>query len=278
MGDEPTVEELIGMANNFLLNAPPGEFMEVVTDVRGLLADQESIINDSAPATFREYNTEQMIQVQNGDHLALVTKQGEVNTGEYLDPRAGQVFSFDHIRQQVTGSRGIGGEMDGGLESARSAIDAAVDKYTKEFYTNGTSAVYARNGQVIICLAASKFNPNNFWNGRWRSVWTCKISGNNVSLQGHMRICVHYYEDGNVQLNAEVNRNLSCTGGNPQATAENIIKAIRKEEASYQTNIDNSYATMGDTTFKALRRVLPITRMKIDWNKIRNMKMGSGSR
>ena len=63
MGDEPTVEELIGMANNFLLNAPPGEFMEVVTDVRGLLADQESIINDSAPATFHEYNTEQMIQV-----------------------------------------------------------------------------------------------------------------------------------------------------------------------------------------------------------------------
>jgi capping protein (actin filament) muscle Z-line, alpha len=55
------------------------------------------------------------------------------------------------------------------------------------------------------------------------------------------------------------------------------VKAIRKEEANYQQNIENSYATMGDTTFKALRRVLPITRMKIDWNKIRNMKMGSGS-
>mmetsp|Transcript_26635 Transcript_26635/g.41509 ORF Transcript_26635/g.41509 Transcript_26635/m.41509 type:complete len:278 (-) Transcript_26635:77-910(-) len=277
MGDEPTVQELIGMANNFLLHAPPGEFMEVVTDVRGLLAD-DTIINDSAPATFREYNTEQMIQVTNGDHLALVTKHGEVGNSEYLDPRAGKVFSFDHIRQQVTGSRGLGGEMDSGLESVRAAVDAAVDKYTKEFYMNGTSAVYARNGQIIICIASSKFNPNNFWNGRWRSVWTAKVQGNNVTLTGQMRICVHYYEDGNVQLNAEVNRNLSCPGGNPQATADNIIKSIKKEEATYQNNIDNSYATMGDTTFKALRRVLPITRMKIDWNKIRNMKMGSGSR
>jgi capping protein alpha len=272
-----SVEETIQIANNFLLNAPPGEFMEVVTDVRGLLED-DTIINDSAPATFREYNTEQMIQVTNGNHLTLVTKHGEVSPGEYLDPRAGQIFSFDHIRQQVTGSRGIGGELDAGVESVRAAVDAAVDKYTKEYYMNGTSAVYSKAGTVIICLASSKFNPNNFWNGRWRSIWTCKISGNNVTLQGQLRICVHYYEDGNVQLNAEVNRNISCSGGNPQATADNIIKAIKKEEASYQQNIDNSYTTMGDTTFKALRRVLPITRMKIDWNKIRNMKMGSGSR
>jgi len=60
-------EEMIEIANKFLISAPPGEFMEVVTDVRALLPD-EKLINDTAPATFREYNTDQMLQVPNGDH------------------------------------------------------------------------------------------------------------------------------------------------------------------------------------------------------------------
>lgn len=280
MGDL-SVQEMIKIANGFMLNAPPGEFMEVVTDVRGLLAD-DSIINDTAPATFRQYNTDQMLQVKNGNSDTLVSKYGEVNANEYQDPRGGSVFSFDHIRQQVTGSRAIGAELDGQVEPFRSAVDAAVDKYTKEFYMNGSSAVYgSKQGgdfNVTICISSAKYNPNNFWNGRWRSVWVCTFKPNGqVSLQGTIKVCVHYYEDGNVQLNTEVNKTVSAPGGNAQVTAENIIKAIRKEEAAYQQSVENSYATMGDTTFKALRRVLPITRMKIDWNKIRNMKMGGNS-
>ena len=39
--------------------------------------------------------------------------------------------------------------------------------------------------------------------------------------------------------------------------ADNIIKAIKRVEMEFQNALDQSYTTMGDTTFKALRYAQP---------------------
>jgi len=273
---EPTTEELIDIANNFLLSSPPGEFMEVVTDVRALLP-QESMINESAPRTFREYNTEQMVVVDSPghSHKVLITKYGEVADGEYLDPRGNQVVTYDHIRQEVTGKRGISGDLDSSLEPLRSAFDKASTDYVAQHYPSGATTIYGKDGKIIICISSARFNPNSFWNGRWRSVWTYSDG----QLSGHLKIVVHYYEDGNVQLNTDTTQSMSIpeTGG-PDAIASAAIKAITKKEQDFQAALDASYSTMGATTLKALRRALPITGQRIDWSspsKVKGYRLGS---
>eukprot|EP00010_Vexillifera_abyssalis_P005776 CAMPEP_0201551578 /NCGR_PEP_ID=MMETSP0173_2-20130828/7729_1 /ASSEMBLY_ACC=CAM_ASM_000268 /TAXON_ID=218659 /ORGANISM="Vexillifera sp., Strain DIVA3 564/2" /LENGTH=285 /DNA_ID=CAMNT_0047961869 /DNA_START=63 /DNA_END=920 /DNA_ORIENTATION=+ len=278
MAADITEEEIIQICNNFLLSSPPGEFMEVVTDVRGLLYD-DSLINDTAPAIFREYNTDQMLAVQSGDHQVLITKYGEISDSEYLDPRSKQVIGFDHIRQEPSGqNRGAGNAIDSSVEPTRAAFDGAAQKYCDEHYMNGVVTTYGAkvsgNTNITVCLSSAKFNPNNFWNGRWRSVWTCVVKGNKATLSGNIKINVHYYEDGNVQLNTETTKTTSVNGGSPAALAEASLEAIKKIESDFHTALEHSYSTMSETTFKALRRTLPITRCKIDWNKIRNYRIG----
>jgi len=280
MGDE----KLIQVATNFILNSPPGEFVEVVADVRGLVPD-EQLLNRAAPETFRRYNTEQMLQVEspNNKHQVLITQHGEVGPSAYLDPRGKQVVLFDHLRQQVSGVRPINkGELDADVEPYRAAFDREALKYVGEYYIGGATTVYGkkRDGeyQITIAIATSKYSPNNFWNGRWRSTWqvTFAPSAKLATINGMVQVNVHYYEEGNVQLNNTFEKQLqSQVSKDPQATAAQAMKTIIKAEHAFHSSLDTSYATMGSTTFKALRRMLPITVQKIDWNKIRALRLGA---
>ena len=55
---------------------------------------------------------------------------------------------------------------------------------------------------------------------------------------------------------------------NVTAHATSVYKQIAKAEGEFQTALNESYAQLSETTFKSLRRALPVTRNKIDWHAI----------
>jgi len=81
---------------------------------------------------------------------------------------------------------------------------------------------------------------------------------------------VHYYEDGNVRLLTE--RPISSSL--PSASASELVKQIAGIERRYQEELNRGFQNLSENAFKGLRRQLPVTRQKVEWDKIAAYKAG----
>ncbi|KAK6903129.1 F-actin capping [Kwoniella mangroviensis CBS 8886] len=131
------------------------------------------------------------------------------------------------------------------------------------------------NPLYTLEIVGNKYNPNNFWTGRWRTKWIVdKASG---QVNGDINVDVHYYEQGNVQLATKHSASFPLpteeVGG--QSIASQIVTTISKIETAYHLELNDVYGELGDKAFRALRRALPVTRQKMDWEKVTGYSLGS---
>ncbi|RUS22607.1 hypothetical protein BC937DRAFT_88244 [Endogone sp. FLAS-F59071] len=250
MAQDLDIREKVTIAASFLLDSPPGEVNDVFNDVRTLI-DNDEELQIGIIGALEEYNTEQLITVKlpGDEREVIVSKFGQIDNEHFIDPKSQQIF--------------------------KAALDEAIQSYVLDHYPNGVSAVYGSQGKLTIAIVDIKYNPENYWGGRWRSVWTIEVGS--VALKGSLKVHVHYYEDGNVQLtsNKDAEVNAPSLPSDPKAIAEIYAKVIARAEKEYQTALNESYAELAENTFKGLRRALPLTRNKLDWNKILNYKIAS---
>eukprot|EP00049_Salpingoeca_infusionum_P017238 m.352230 g.352230 ORF g.352230 m.352230 type:complete len:277 (+) comp16472_c0_seq1:59-889(+) len=261
-------EEKVKIASDFIRSAPPGEFNEVFNDVRMLL-DNDALLKGDVSAAFPQYNEEQFTPAKVDEaSTVLVTEFGRTVDGRYEDPAGKRTFAFDHLRKEVKDVQDAAAAPN---EELRAAVEAAVSSYVKEHYPAGIFTVYGKESEVIVCIEDHKFQPHNFYNGRWRSQWKLSTGGD---LSALLRVQVHYYEDGNVLLSTHKEVAKSIGKSAAADMASKMVVAMKASEEEYQRAISENYSQMSDTTFKALRRALPITRSKVEWTKILNYNIG----
>lgn len=111
-------------------------------------------------------------------------------------------------------------------------------------------------------------------------------------LKGKIKVNVHYFEDGNVQLNTVLEKQLALkvtdvrvpspslsffffdrvfsfvfgVWQNVSATAKLVVAGIEQMDSGFHQQLEEFYVNMNANTFKAMRRFLPVTRKPMEWN------------
>ncbi|KAG8800561.1 F-actin-capping protein subunit alpha, partial [Serendipita sp. 399] len=259
-----------------------------------VIIDDDNRLQQGIDQALREYNISQFITVQapDEDHQVIISDAGRVGSSEedrFLDPRSKKSFIFDHLRLETSDVRVE--EVDQEHEIFRSALDSAAQEYIADHCSDGVASVFVREpGKLTIQLVANRYNPPNFWSGRWRSKYEVDLEAQTVT--GSISVTVHYYENGNVsngfytlptgtdwtkvQLTTEHVSTLSLPPSSPSPqAAKQILLQIEEEENNFQSALSDIYHDLGEKRFKALRRALPMTRNKIDWDKVTGYKLGA---
>uniref|UniRef100_A0A7R9YCR6 F-actin-capping protein subunit alpha n=1 Tax=Pinguiococcus pyrenoidosus TaxID=172671 RepID=A0A7R9YCR6_9STRA len=264
--EEISEEEKLQIAQHFLLSSPPGQFSEVLADVKAIVP--KHLLNDPMVAGIRRafsLASPQLVPIDGSEQKLLLCMEAEVNATHYVDAGAGVVRSVDHLAG-TAGSSGSalpkGFKADADKAPLQAALQAALQEYLEAHYVADAGVgVYHTDGALSIVIAGTKLNLRNYWAGSWNSSW--QFDG--TELTGKVKIRGHYFEDGNVQLQVEKDiPAITVARGSKQA--EEVVKAISEAEQALQRGLEESYQSMSETTLQAIRRVMPITRTKMVWN------------
>jgi len=265
--EEVSDEEKLQIAQHFLLSSPPAQFGEVLEDVRKLLP--AGLLNDPLAAGIaRAYHTKtsKVVTAPSGEQT-LLTAATEVDPTHYVNPSTGEVFAVDHLTLNTSNDgRGGAPEISGDALARRDALQAALATYLSEHFegAEGKGATVAPKGSdLVINITGERPNLRNYWSGSWTSEWTVTPGGD---VTGEIKLHAHYFEDGNVQLQTTKPVPLVSLSGAPDALAAAVVNHIKQTESGLQAALQDMFSSMSEETFRGMRRVLPVTRQKMEWN------------
>ncbi|KAF4959298.1 hypothetical protein FGADI_1741 [Fusarium gaditjirri] len=264
------VPDVAKTVSAFVEGAPPGELADVIADIKSLTLETSPDIISSLGPAFEKYNEEQFVTVKlpGSSQLVIISSHNSLGDGRYYDVESSSSFAFDHTTQKASAVQSH--VLEGAQADLVKSILKSIGPYVDEHFANAAHGVYPieSDSKIAIVIVGNKYSPNNFWNGRWRSLYILDPSSG--ALEGSLKVDVHYYEDGNVRLltNKPVSSTISSVNG------ASIVREISTTERKYQEELNKGFVSLSEGAFKGLRRQLPVTRQKIEWDRVTSYRLG----
>jgi capping protein alpha len=284
-----TTEEKVEAAGTFLVQAPLGEFNEVRKLVAKLLNDDKLFKKacEVLPAHFEYLRAP--VRTGKEPPYVLLSETTRLEDGVYACAQSGNAYTIDYSRKAVRDCRELTDDEKGKIgvdDELRISIEKALLDYVNEHHDKyGKYSVIKTGDRYYISVHSDRYRPENFWSGTWVAKAELEPLEEEYNLNLETLVSVHYFEDisvryfedgnpsvpysedGNVQLNTSSQDVVKIGRGEDNKVAEEAIGALNKFLVDFHSSVSDFYVNMKDSTFKKLRRQLPITKTKIEWDK-----------
>ncbi|KAK6197955.1 F-actin-capping protein subunit alpha [Scheffersomyces amazonensis] len=249
------------LVDGLVSSAPPGELKEVQQNLSSLISSA-GVINESLETYIQDRGV-----IFSGKYIASKYNKDETST-KYIDYISKKKFNVQITSQSVSDLESFDPQVE--YPSYYDALVQTLEQYGQDHYPSrfAFTVIPLDSNSVQIILIGQRLNNENYYTGQWKSIY--KVEG--AQLSGDVKLDIHYYEEGNVRLNFDEKVDVALKG----TSVSEIINAINNSENAITLKIVDDFNELNQRYFKNLRRLLPITRSKINWgNAIGNYRLGS---
>lgn len=219
------------------------------------------------------------------DVEGLVKKPREghpLDPTEFIDPGTQKLMLFDPMTGKTDSSKLAGPNQIGtGDCDIQDAINKAGRQHVLKNYNPKCSAMgcFCKKGDFTVVAAAEKTKLSAFWSGRFVSRWKLSIPEGSKSAEvtGEVKVLCHYFEEGNVQLRSskKIETPVKIDFTDPADLAAKLFKLVDETERGVHSELDQLFQDMASTTFKDIRRALPVNGRKFQWGNIQAYELAT---
>ena len=230
--------------NELVSSAPPGELADVVEDLNVIIDNPAAIL-----AAVDNYVEQGVVA------LGLIASKWNSHQGKYACHVNKKLYNVD-------GLKAIDIE-DFETEGVDANLVNLLERYGEAHYPSTYAFTVVPGSTTEIVIIGQRNNLENYYSGQWKSHYL--INGSKVV--GEIAITIHYFEEGNVRMT--FNEKVEGSGSD-------VVLVIEKIENDVTLKVVDKFTDLNQKLFKNLRRLLPVTRSKINWGKaIGNYRLGS---
>jgi hypothetical protein len=136
---------------------------------------------------------------------------------------------------------------------------------------NVTASTVDETPTLTVATYAERIDLQNHRAGSWKGCY--KICPNSGSIHGEISVWAHTFENGgnvqmisNLSLDASLSRCSPSDGSEKRSSWASALTRLIRSWEEIEVIKYHTYESICNTHLKRLRRVMPVTRTKMEWN------------